>query len=485
MRTRVMFGMTAAVVWWALVFSSPSIASTPAAEHFSLVLNTPASLGNVAQTAERNAYIVLQPWESARAKELKAANPSLSVLAYEDLSAIARNAGPGGLSSSGVSYGEANPTHPEWFLKEANGSRIAERNYAYLWMANIGNPGYQKAWTTNVLHVLESGPWDGVFMDETNPTASADVTPVSRIAAYPTDASYQRAVRSMLSYAGPQIIAAHQLAIPNIGAWSEYPEVAKEWLGFVSGGMDEHFVKWASARGVGYRTPRQWLSQIQEVESTESMGKRFLAVTQTEPGDAAAIRYGWASALLAADGHTAYSATDAYDGTTWSTDYEASLGAPVLSAEPTGEGAWRRVFEDGLVVVNPTESTLAVSLGGIYSGSGLTHACEATLAPHTSLILRSENVAGELPLRGQPTAESPLTPPPALVGGHASSPTVGDGADPAKPKVPSAASKHTKAALIRCRKIMRHRSTHSNAKLRAKCSSVLRAHRSTAHKTTR
>jgi hypothetical protein len=396
MRFRALFALIV-VASWAL--ASSSAGSAAVAGHFCVALDTPSTFADPALTAQRNSYVVLQAWEAERAAQLKAANPSLMVLVYQNLSAMAQGTGQGGLGSSGVNYAEANTAHPEWFLADAGGNRIAEEGYGWLWMADVGAAGYQRQWTANVIRLLRAGPWDGVMMDDTNTTARYHVDP-SRIAKYPTDAAYQAAVRSMLAYAGPAIQAAGKLAIPNMGSWSEYPEVVKEWLQYVSGGMDEMFLKWSTTPGVGYRGAGEWETQVGEIATAEAMGKRFLAITQAEPGDTQAVRYGWASTLLAANGHTAFLAGDGYTGETWSSEYEVPLGEPTSTATAIGDGAWRRSFANGLVVVNPTSSTLGVSLGGSYSGSGLTDATEASLGPHSAVILTGSANGGEAPTGG-------------------------------------------------------------------------------------
>ncbi len=388
----------------------PASAMAAVAGHFSTVLDTPATITDPSLTAQRNSYVVLQAWETERASELKAANPSLMVLAYQNLSAMAQGTGPEGLSSSGVNYAEANTAHPDWFLQESDGARIAEEGYSWLWMADIGSPSYQQQWTANVLRLLRSGPWDGVMMDDTNTTARYHVYPASRIAKYPTDAAYQAAVRSMLAYAGPKITAAGKLAIPNMGAWSEYPEVVREWLPYVSGGADEMFAKWSAVPGEGYRDESGWRTQLEEIHTTEALGKTFLAVTQAEPSDTRAVRYGWASVLLAADGHASYLAADGYDGETWSSEYEVPLGEPTAAAREVAGGAWERTFSDGLVVVNPSAGPLAVALGGVYSGDGLSEATQATLPADSALILTGAANESGAP-ESSPAPEDPSSAP--------------------------------------------------------------------------
>ncbi len=357
------------------------------AGHFRLALESPAAILHPARTAEHNDFVVLQAWEGRRAAELKAMNPALEVLVYQNLGSMAQGVGAGGLSSSGVNFAEADAAYPGWFLLEADGNRIPEQRWSWLWMADVGEPGYQQRWTANVLNLLRSGPWDGVMMDDTNTTTRFHVANPAVIAKYPTDAAYQQAVGSMLAYAGPRIIAAGKLAIPNFGSWVEYPGVVASWLRYVSGGMDENFVKWAPALGDGYGDLNYWLTQLREVQTAERMGKTFLAVTRAAPSDRGALRYGWATALLGAAGHTYYYAAGARFEETWSPSYEVPLGPPRSPALAAADGSWRRRFARGLVVVNPTPATLRVWLHGTYSGSGLRRARVATMAPHSGLVL--------------------------------------------------------------------------------------------------
>jgi hypothetical protein len=382
--TRAVLAMLTCV--WVLV--APCVGSADTVGHYDSAITTPARFANAPLSAQRNSYIDLQAWEAGRAAELKAANPGLKVLVYQNLGAMTEGVGPGGLSSSGVNFAEANTAHPDWFLKGAGGERLAFEDFHWLWAGDVGNPEYQRQWAANVIRLLRSGPWDGVMMDDTNTTNRYHFHPISRVAQYPTDAAYQGAVRSMLQYVGPAIQAAGKLAIPNVGSWSENAGVVREWLPYVSGGMDEMFLKWSKSAGQGYRGSHEWESQVGEIAATEAMGKQFIAITQAEPSDAQGARYGWASALLAGNGHTVYMASNGHAGEeTWLGDYETQIGTPSSAASPVGNGAWLRRFSNGLVVVNPTSSTLPVSFGGAYSGDGLENATGASVPPHGSLLL--------------------------------------------------------------------------------------------------
>jgi hypothetical protein len=371
---------------WVLV--SPCVGSAETVGHYDSAITTPAAFADPLLSAQRNSYIDLQAWEGAKAAELKAANPNLKVLVYQNLGAMSQGVGPNGLSSSGVNYAEATNAHPNWFLTGSGGERLAFEDFKWLWAADVGNPEYQHLWATNVIRLLNSGPWDGVMMDDTNTTNRYHFNPSSKVAQYPTDAAYQKAVRSMLEHVGPAIQAAGKLAIPNMGSWSEFSTVVREWLPYVSGGEDEMFLKWSKSAGQGYRGSHEWETQLGEVATTEAMGKHFIAITQAEPSDTQGARYGWASTLLAGNGHTVFMASNGQPGReTWLADYEAAIGTPTAAAAAVGNGAWERAFTNGLVVVNATTTSVPVTFGGTYSGDGLTNATGATLGPHGALVL--------------------------------------------------------------------------------------------------
>jgi hypothetical protein len=411
MRARMLFATTLALSWCSLF--SPTAGVADVGGHVRLALATPSSFANVATTAKRSSYVVLQAWDGARAAQLKAANPSLTVLMYQNTSAMAKGSGPNGIYASGVGMEQADSAHPSWFLKDASGKRITEGGYNWLYMADVGNADYQAAWASNVLARLSDGPWDGVFMDDVNTTAKYHTDP-SSIAAYPNDAAYQAATRSLLAAVGPRLRAAGKLAIPNIGSWSENPAVAKDWLQFVDGGMDEMFVKWSTTPGVGYRPAIDWKTQVDAIKAAESMGKRYLAVTQAGSGDTQAELYGWASVLMAANSKTGTSyvaATNYNADPDWLPEFDAPIGDPTAAASALGNGAYARTFTNGLVVVNPSASTVKVSFGGAYNGSGLHNATSASLAPNTALVLTKGDQASAGPILtpGSPTAISPTT----------------------------------------------------------------------------
>lgn len=362
----------------------PVGARASAVTRLRLALTTPPHLSGI---GSGDRYVVLQSWERARARRLKRRHPHLILLVYQDFGSMSAASGPGRTSSSGVAYRSAAPQHPRWFLTGRDGRRIVERGYPYLFMADVGNPGYQRRWRDDVVRLLRHGPWDGVFMDDVNTTTRPEAGSVA-IDHYPNDAAYQAAVGAALAHVAPRIRATGKLSIANIGGWAEHPAVVHSWLRYVDGAMDEHFVKVSPAPGRGYREPSGWLNQEREVTATEAMDKAFLAVTPATPADTQAQLYGWASLLLVGNGNAAYLAASSYTGVApWLPAYRARLGPPDGKMRPLRGGVYARSFAHGLVLVNPLGETRSASLGGVFHGSGLPATRRVTMRPHTGLVL--------------------------------------------------------------------------------------------------
>jgi Hypothetical glycosyl hydrolase family 15 len=348
-------------------------------------------------TPHRDNYVILQAWETQRLHELKAANPSVKVLVYKNLAFSGPGNGSDATASTGVASGEA----PEsWFLKNTSGKKFSSESYEWLWAMDIGSTAYQQRWYENVIGEVESKGWDGVFIDDANASIKYSYDP-AKVAKYPNDAAYSTAMESALAYIGPKIQARGKLAIGNFAMWVEAQQTYNRWLGYLSGGLDEMFVKWGRGAGEGYRPAYQWQSQVEEAEYAASQDKIFIGFTQGAVGETQAARYGYASVLLGGDDSASYAFTPNYTEETWLPEYEYEIGNATGSETEDADGVHRRRFEGGLVLVNPTESTQSVSFGGTYSGSGLEGATGATMPAHSALVLTGTAAA---------TPEAPTTP---------------------------------------------------------------------------
>jgi hypothetical protein len=395
--------------------ADPSDSDATPASHVFEAIGSNASFPSNTTSAQRNGYVVLQAWQTQRMHELKRENPNLKVLVYKNLGFSAQGAGPEGLYASGVGYEEAKSS---WFLKNTAGKNFTGEGYSWLWAMDVGNREYQEKWAENVIAELTSQGWDGVELDDASGTMKYHYNP-AEVAKYPTDAKYAAAMESALAYIGPKIQAAGKLAIPNFATWVEEPALNNNWLQYVSGAIDEMFVKWGSNAGEGYRESGQWQTQIEEARYANQHGKVFIGFTQGAVGDTQAARYGYASLLMGSESAdlSSYAYTPNYETEQWLPEYEYELGTPTELASADANGVYTRRFTAGLVVVNPTANSETVTFGGTYSGSGLEGATGATLQAHSALVLTGQGTSpvGPAPEPTPGPTPTPVHPTPTTV----------------------------------------------------------------------
>ena len=357
--------------------------------HHATMIDSAAKFPQPRRTASRRDVVVLQADRTEDARRLKANNRRLVVLAYLNLSAMSA-AVPSGYSTgvqthaenwkgkvtdAGSGYAARNE---RWFLHNRKGRRFTFQGYDWLWAANISDPGYQRRWTSNALRLLAARPeFDGVFIDDVNPTIRFQHDPAD-VRELPTDDAYAAATGEALAAIAPHVRALGRLVYANLGAWANHGEQVRPWLRQLDGAMDEQWVKFGPRRGSGYRDEAGWERQVANVADASAAGLHVLTVTHSSNSDAAAARYGYASALLASRGRVAFASVGDYHTETWFRDYERDLGAPTGPMETQPGGVRTRAFKRGLVVVNPTSSA-------VHTESGV------TLRPHSALIVQASS----------------------------------------------------------------------------------------------
>jgi hypothetical protein len=294
---------------------------------------------------------------------------------------------PSGFASGGVATQDA-ASHPEWYLLNTSGQRFTSRYFNWVWIADVGSASYQQKWADNVLGEIEADGWDGVFMDDTNPTMSWHYD-VDKIAKYPTDRAWQAATRSALTAIGARFRAEGKLVIPNFSNQKAFPSVIKDWMGLVDGGMNEQFLKWGTDKTgpETYDPTDYWELQLKQMKDAEAMGKYYLGITPSTATDRNAARFGYATMLLAGGGKLQFALHSDYTNERWFEEFDYAIGSPRGSETEDASGVHRRKFSYGLVLVNPTTSSVRVDFGGTYTGSGLTNATSATLQPRSGLVL--------------------------------------------------------------------------------------------------
>jgi Hypothetical glycosyl hydrolase family 15 len=343
----------------------------------------------------RYRYVVLNARDAGSIAALKAKNPSLKALLYQNAAATYAYACHGGtddpLLPAGVGYCAAAEQHPEWFLKDTTGAPVEFCDYPGTWQMDVGSSSYQDAWVASVAATLKRDGWDGVMIDDVNSTERYHLCGKT-LAAYPTDASYEAASRRFLARVGPMLTSQGLLALPNIN-YDCWEACFSSFIQYTSGAVRE----WWSKNSTGYSgqyTDSGWNWSDSFLRLTQQAGKIFIGITYAPSDDVRSMRYARASFLLDWNGGPSALVFEPTGGPTdpWNAEWTADLGAAQGARYQVGS-AWRRDFAGGTVVVNPTSASSAtVALGRTYVRADGSAVTTVTLAPATAVILRTTTV---------------------------------------------------------------------------------------------
>ena len=343
-------------------------------------------------------YVVINPWEFKRIPGLRKANPDIKILMYKDVSATVKRARnddactvDNDILPTGIGYHWANKNRPRWFLRDNSGAKIEWSDWEGLYAMNIKRRGYQKRWARNVIREMRAHDWDGVMMDDVLTYLSHDTVGNKVPRQIPNDGAMYRATEKFLKVVGRKIKRRGFMAVPNITVeWNTWHSVMEDWTRYVSGWENEYFVKW----GLGKRDRFEgadWEWKMKMAEWCADRNVPLLAITYSTEDDVAAQLYHRATWLLTWNGRTGSSIFVPEEDWTdhWIKTPTVEIGMPKGSRFKVGNsGVHRRNYEDGTVLVNPTNQTKTVSLESSYDTLGGRSTDTVTLEPRSGTVLR-------------------------------------------------------------------------------------------------
>jgi hypothetical protein len=302
-----------------------------------------------------------------------------------------------------------------WLLKDGSGNYVGYPGYDYLYLADIGNPAYQRAFVAAMTQDLRRyRGLKGVWIDNIVGNLIASST------AYSDSASYRAAMQSFVRAVGPALRSKRwYVAVEAImndtttPGWRTvfgdecdgsqqlwwYRQIAPDVDGIAT---ERWQMSWndGSVRlsGSASCSGQNWDGWQRLVSAVQRMGTDFFPLT-SGPGDAAGVAKstylkasflldynGGTSALIyASGGYGNYDARvdDWMAGAPWTLD----LGKPLGAKFRVGVG-WQRNFTGGTVVIDPDPTTSQTfPLNRSYLLPPLTPQTPLTLTPGTALIL--------------------------------------------------------------------------------------------------
>jgi len=258
-----------------------------------------------------------------------------------------------------------------WFLKDSQGDNVIFWSGTKMLNVTSDCPeNDSSSWHKYLAdfmsnEVISTGYWDGIFYDnvwndiswlQNDIDADLDGLADSTVS---LDSAWQTGMESLFRFTRENIGDEYYVVGNGGGAYYSYNNG-----NFVEGFED----------GIGQYTWTERIKSYQEFSNNSKDPSLIIVNAMGEGNDYQKLRYTIASTLLD-DGFVSYDyAIDNHVQLWWFDEYNVALGEPTSEAYDTlnnnssflQPGVWRRDFTEGIVIVNSTDQTRYVRLGGPF-----------------------------------------------------------------------------------------------------------------------
>jgi uncharacterized protein (TIGR03437 family) len=354
------------------------------------------------------------------ADKFRTYNPNFLILHYRLGQSLGFRIPQGNCQPTGeiISVIEGNQWVPEypgdqvvrdhWFYQHSGSNRVFFCDWGS-YLMNTDDAGWRSYWLGEVTRQLAANDNDGVFMDSLSvPNYLGRFNPPFPAVDIPFEQQWAEKIRRWLVTVKQQF-GSRYLAIPNAGHWVTTRDVTD--YSPADGVMIEGFAKWDQYTPLELVT---WQLQMNRILNLERQNKIIIAQSYLDgPGDLTARNFYIANYLLIKGARTFINLELGLEPE-WFPEYDIPIGSPVDSLpvnvdgwRDAATGLYRRNYTNGLVIVNPTNTTRTMNLGQTYyltqaSGGGYLPAdgvptgslqyqatSSVTLLPGTAAILLS------------------------------------------------------------------------------------------------
>ena len=302
-------------------------------------------------------------------------------------------------------------THESWFWHNAAGQRVAAIDDGKFVM-NLADPEFASYWQSSMLAQVAAGDYDGVFADSASPdllnweaqnppeprfdgTGVRD-TPIAEWGGQ----TYCQVWETWIAALDAGMAAEGVPLIPNTGAFItswDRTDFTRTQGAFIEGFAGTDFL------------PADWEHSTDQLLALTNAGKIVILQNYLENANDVATRLFYLANYLLVRGPKTYLEYFAADPFEWYPEWGLDLGAATMIAARvddlrTDDGLFRRDFERGFVLVNPSDDPITTTLasaaqrvtptgGGPIPADGTrpgslatTSVTSVTVAPHGAAI---------------------------------------------------------------------------------------------------
>ena len=377
--------------------------------------NADLGLPESTQLLGRYSVVVINAYESSLVPMIKAESPGTRVLMYTsaiDIQQDCDQASEEISCATGITMYDVNSNDSSWILRDGNGNAIVNAKYPYYYVGDIGSASYRSKWISRVTSQAKSLGFDGVSIDGVLGAFEGETGGVVP-AKYPTDSAWANAMAGFVHAVGPALKAQGLYVGAEVygsttglanndgsadGAW--WQRVAPDLSALFCEYFEQNPTNWSQMyTNTHLDWTDNWDGWLNLVDIAQNAGADFFGLNYASgtSNDARNMTYGKASFLLKWNGRGGVYFWDYRDGLAhnlWDPNWTMDIGTPNGAMYPVGNGAYRRDYSAGTVIVNPMQTTQTFNLGATYLTPSGSSVSSVTLAPTSAAILSSTTSGG-------------------------------------------------------------------------------------------
>ena len=255
---------------------------------------------------------------------------------------------------------------PQWFFSYGGSPRVYSCSFGW-YIMDISNPSYQSWWLGQVSAELSANHDDGIFMDSfsiPNFFGATNFNPNLPAVDATFENSWATMMQNWLTYLKANLPGYY--LVPNVGSWitgRDQPDIITP----ADGMMVEQF---ALPNNTNTYAESDWQLEMNRILA--AVGRNQAVIGQTYV-TSAKLRMFTVGSYLLIKGSRTYISINNTMGAEWYPEYDIAIGAPTQSAGTSiqnlfdsSTGVYRRNYNNGFVLVNPSGNSVTVSLGGTY-----------------------------------------------------------------------------------------------------------------------